>query len=40
MNTERSLLVSACVPGIKMVGRNSVRQQFAQAPQEMKAARA
>ena len=37
MNTDRSLLIAACVLAINTGGCNSVRQQFGQAFQEMKA---
>lgn len=37
MNTDRSLLITSCVLATCSVGCNSVRQQFGQAFQEMKA---
>jgi hypothetical protein len=37
MNTDRSLLIAACVLATCSIGCNSVRQQFGQAFQEMKA---
>jgi hypothetical protein len=37
MNIDRALLIAACVLAINTGGCNSVRQQFAQALQEMKA---
>ena len=37
MHTDRSLLVAACLLAAGTVGCNSVRQQFRQAFQEMKA---